>query len=100
LDVDDASPYIGKFSLLLNENDTKNINTVKPENVFSDIRKWIRWFFFHMNQLDDLLFSLPVLKSAKQELSARIYSVVKSALSPLLTSSGLVDGKYLKRKIL
>ncbi|MCA6079343.1 MAG: glycosyltransferase family 9 protein [Endomicrobium sp.] len=42
LNIDDASPYMGKFSLLLNENDAKNINAVKPENVFSEIRKWMR----------------------------------------------------------
>ncbi|MDR0820067.1 MAG: glycosyltransferase family 9 protein [Endomicrobium sp.] len=48
--------------------------------------------FFHMNQLGDLLFSLPVIKSAKQELNAKIYCVVNPALSPILISSGLVDG--------
>jgi ADP-heptose:LPS heptosyltransferase len=47
--------------------------------------------FFHMNQLVDLLFSLPVLKAAKQELNAKICSVVKASLAPLLTASNLVD---------
>jgi ADP-heptose:LPS heptosyltransferase len=47
--------------------------------------------FFHMNQLGDLLFSLPVLKAAKQELNAKIFSVVKASLAPLLTTSNLVD---------
>ncbi|MDR2351136.1 MAG: glycosyltransferase family 9 protein [Endomicrobium sp.] len=47
--------------------------------------------FFHMNQLGDLLFSLPVLKAAKQELNAKIYSVVKSSLEPLLAASNIVD---------
>ncbi|MDR3275570.1 MAG: hypothetical protein LBS81_06465 [Endomicrobium sp.] len=47
--------------------------------------------FFHMNQLGDLLFSLPVLQAAKQELNARICSVVRQDLSPLLISAGLVD---------
>ncbi|AKL97921.1 glycosyltransferase family 9 protein [Endomicrobium proavitum] len=47
--------------------------------------------FFHMNQLGDLLFSLPVLKAAKQETGAKIYSVVKPALAPLLISSGVAD---------
>ncbi|MDR3256551.1 MAG: glycosyltransferase family 9 protein [Endomicrobium sp.] len=54
--------------------------------------------FFHMNQLGDLLFSLPVLKATKQELNAKIYSVVKSSLSPLLTSAGLVDAVLPKEK--
>jgi ADP-heptose:LPS heptosyltransferase len=47
--------------------------------------------FFHMNQLGDLLFSIPVLKAAKQELNAKICSVVKASLEPLLTASNLVD---------
>jgi ADP-heptose:LPS heptosyltransferase len=47
--------------------------------------------FFHMNQLGDLLFSLPVVKAAKQELNAKIFSVVKTSLVPLLTASNLVD---------
>jgi len=47
--------------------------------------------FFHMNQLGDLLFSLPVLKAAKNELNAEIYSVIKPGLAPLLTASALVD---------
>ena len=48
--------------------------------------------FFHMNQLGDLLFSLPVLKAVKQELNSKIYSVVNSNLTPLLASVELVDG--------
>lgn len=47
--------------------------------------------FFHMNQLGDLLFSLPVLKAAKKQGSVKVISVVSSSLSPLLTSSGLAD---------
>ena len=48
--------------------------------------------FFHMNQLGDLLFSLPVIKAAREEVSgARLISIVKPGLSPLLLSSGLVD---------
>jgi heptosyltransferase-2 len=63
--------------------------------------------FFHMNQLGDLLFSLAVLKAARQELNTRIYSVVKPSLSPILTASNLIDEaipkdkntiKFLKRK--
>jgi ADP-heptose:LPS heptosyltransferase len=44
-----------------------------------------------MNQLGDLLFSLPVLKAARLELKSKIYSVIKADLAPLLISSGLVD---------
>ncbi|MDR3071144.1 MAG: glycosyltransferase family 9 protein [Endomicrobium sp.] len=47
--------------------------------------------FFHMNQLGDLLFSLPVLKAVKNEFNSKTYSVVKSDLAPLLTSSNLAD---------
>ncbi|MDR3306260.1 MAG: glycosyltransferase family 9 protein [Endomicrobium sp.] len=54
--------------------------------------------FFHMNQLGDLVFSLPVLKAAKQELNAKIYSVVKPSLAPLLTSSALADETMPKDK--
>ncbi|MCA6079344.1 MAG: hypothetical protein LE169_00390 [Endomicrobium sp.] len=53
-----------------------------------------------MNRLGNLPFSLPVLKSAKQELNARVYSVVKSALLQFLTSSDLVDGIIPKEKTL
>ena len=45
-----------------------------------------------MNQLGDTLFSLPVLKAAKEESGAKIYSLIKSGLAPLLISSGLIDG--------
>lgn len=54
--------------------------------------------FFHMNQLGDLLFSLPVLKAAGEELNAKIYSVVKPGLAPLLEASGLVDAIISKEK--
>jgi ADP-heptose:LPS heptosyltransferase len=50
--------------------------------------------FFNMNQLGDLLFALPAVKAAKSGggKSAEVFCVVKSALSPLLTASGLIDG--------
>lgn len=48
--------------------------------------------FLHMNQLGDLIFSLPVLKAAQEELNSKIYSVVKPGLAPLLEVSELVDG--------
>jgi heptosyltransferase-2 len=54
--------------------------------------------FFHMNQLGDLLFSLPVLKTAKQELNSKIYSIVKPSLAPLLTASFIVDETIPKDK--
>jgi len=54
--------------------------------------------FFHMNQLGDLLFSLPVLKAARKEFEVKIYSIVRSDLSPLLTSTGLVDVVLPKEK--
>jgi heptosyltransferase-2 len=54
--------------------------------------------FFHMNQLGDLLFSLPVLKAAKQKLNSKIYSIVNLSLAPLLTASFLVDETIPKDK--
>ncbi|MFA7074244.1 MAG: glycosyltransferase family 9 protein [Endomicrobiaceae bacterium] len=55
--------------------------------------------FFHMNQLGDLLFSLPVVKAArKQYPDIKIYSVVRSNLAGLLKSTGLVDKIYIKEK--
>ena len=54
--------------------------------------------FFHMNQLGDLLFSLPVLKAAKEESGAEIISVVKPSLAHLLISSGLADKIIPKEK--
>ncbi|MDR2191852.1 MAG: glycosyltransferase family 9 protein [Endomicrobium sp.] len=54
--------------------------------------------FFQMNQLGDLLFSLPVLQAAKKRLCAKIYSVVKPSFAPLLISSGLIDG-YISKEL-
>jgi ADP-heptose:LPS heptosyltransferase len=53
--------------------------------------------FFHMNQLGDLLFSLPVLAAARKAWpeSERV-SVVRSSLAPLLEASGLVSGAVTK----
>ena len=45
-----------------------------------------------MNQLGDLLFSLPVLSAARKELpEARIYSVARAEYIPLIEATGLVD---------
>ncbi len=53
--------------------------------------------FFHMNQLGDLLFSLPVLKAAKQKFPGiKIYSVVRKNLAELLKSTKLVDKVFIK----
>lgn len=55
--------------------------------------------FFHMNQLGDLLFSLPILDATrKQYPNIKIYSVVKQNLAELLDSTGLVDVIFIKEK--
>ncbi len=49
---------------------------------------------FHMDQLGDLLFSLPALNALRQtfpDSSGRIVGVVRPPLAPLLESTGLVD---------
>lgn len=53
--------------------------------------------FFHMNQLGDLLFSLPVLKATRQKYpNIKIYCVVRKNLAALLQSTKLVDKIFLK----
>ncbi len=53
--------------------------------------------FFHMNQLGDLLFSLPVLKATKQKYpNIKIYCVARKNLAGLLESTKLVDKIFLK----
>jgi ADP-heptose:LPS heptosyltransferase len=48
--------------------------------------------FFHMNQLGDLLFSLPTLEAARRRKpSAQIVSIVRPELAPIVAASGLVD---------
>lgn len=54
--------------------------------------------FFHMNQLGDLLFSLPVIKAARDNGSVELFSVVSPALAPLLTSNNLVNGVISKKQ--
>ncbi|MDR3274779.1 MAG: glycosyltransferase family 9 protein [Endomicrobium sp.] len=39
--INETAPCIGKFSLLLNNTNPKNINDIKPETVFAEIKKWI-----------------------------------------------------------
>jgi len=53
--------------------------------------------FFHMNQLGDLLFSLPVLKATRQKYpKIKIYCVARKNLAGLLKSTKLVDKIFLK----
>ena len=53
--------------------------------------------FFHMNQLGDLLFSLPVLKATRQKYpNIKIYRVVRKNLASLLESTKLVDKIFFK----
>jgi heptosyltransferase-2 len=48
--------------------------------------------FFHMNQLGDLMFSLPLLAAAKKAWPQTVRcSVVRADLAPLLEAGGLVD---------
>ncbi|OGS24702.1 MAG: hypothetical protein A2314_04340 [Elusimicrobia bacterium RIFOXYB2_FULL_50_12] len=48
--------------------------------------------FFHMNQLGDLLFSLPLLAAAREQWKDfHITSIVRPALVPLLEAGHLVD---------
>ncbi len=57
--------------------------------------------FFHMNQLGDLLFSLPVLKATKQKYpDIKIYCVAKKNLVGLLKSTKLVYKIFTKVKTL
>lgn len=50
-----------------------------------------------MNQLGDLLFSLPVLKATKQKYPGiKIYSVIRKNLAELLKSTKLVDKIFVK----
>jgi ADP-heptose:LPS heptosyltransferase len=41
-DINDTSPYIGRFSLRLNKKNHNNINDIRPESVFTEIQKWIK----------------------------------------------------------
>lgn len=49
--------------------------------------------YFHMNQLGDLMFSLPLMHAAKTEWNNRFRSTsyVSRELSPILVASGLAD---------
>mgnify|MGYP003479039550 FL=1 len=53
--------------------------------------------FFHMNQLGDLLFSLPVLKATRQKYpNIKIYCVARKNIAGLLQSTKLVDKVFFK----
>ncbi|MCL2798749.1 MAG: glycosyltransferase family 9 protein [Endomicrobia bacterium] len=41
-DINETSPYIGRFSLLINKDNPADINKVMPEEVFSEVEKWIK----------------------------------------------------------
>jgi ADP-heptose:LPS heptosyltransferase len=47
-----------------------------------------------MNQLGDLLFSLPVLDAIRHQTTDEIYSIVKPSLAPLLKATNLVDATF------
>lgn len=49
-----------------------------------------------MNQLGDLLFSLPVLSSLSAKSGNQVYSVIRPGFKSLLESSSLVNGIYLR----
>lgn len=56
---------------------------------------------FHMNQLGDLLFSLPVLQAIKKQYpDIKIYSVIKPNLAGFLESTKLADKIFIKEKSL
>ncbi|MDR3071145.1 MAG: glycosyltransferase family 9 protein [Endomicrobium sp.] len=38
----ETSPCIGNFSVVIDKNNPKNINAIKPESVFVEITKWIK----------------------------------------------------------
>ena len=38
-DINETAPYIGKFSLLINKENRKEINKIKPEEVFEEIER-------------------------------------------------------------
>ncbi len=41
-DINETSPYIGRFSLLINKENPKDLNKILPENVFTEMEKWIK----------------------------------------------------------
>lgn len=41
-DINETAPHIGKFSLLINKENRKEINGIKPEEVFTEAEKWIK----------------------------------------------------------
>jgi lipopolysaccharide heptosyltransferase II len=58
----------------------------------------MRIVFFHLNQLGDLLFSLPALKSVRDaQPDAELVSVVRPGLAGLLKCAGLVDDVLLRQ---
>lgn len=41
-DINETAPYLGRFSLLINQEDPKDINKVDYKKVFEEIKKWIK----------------------------------------------------------
>jgi ADP-heptose:LPS heptosyltransferase len=41
-DINETSPYIGRFSLFVNRDNPKDINSVSPRQIFSEVQKWIK----------------------------------------------------------
>ncbi|MDR2426312.1 MAG: glycosyltransferase family 9 protein [Endomicrobium sp.] len=41
-DVNETSPSIGKFSVVVNKENQKEINGIKPEHIFGEVQKWIK----------------------------------------------------------
>ncbi|MDR2676598.1 MAG: glycosyltransferase family 9 protein [Endomicrobium sp.] len=41
--TNETAPYIGNFSIFSNNNNPKNINDIKPETIFSEIKKMINY---------------------------------------------------------
>lgn len=57
--------------------------------------------FFNMNQLGDLLFSLPIIKAVREQYpNITIYSVIRKNLAELLKQTCLIDKIFVKEKSL
>lgn len=41
-DIGETAPYTGRFSLIINKENRKDINKISPEEVFSEAEKWIK----------------------------------------------------------
>jgi ADP-heptose:LPS heptosyltransferase len=41
-DINETSPYIGRFSIIANDDNPNNIDDIEPEKVFLEMKKWIK----------------------------------------------------------